>query len=86
MRVLEALDLKPGQQPSQKSLEASAWISMEDNESLVEAIWLDLEDEIMVENGDVGEADTGSITNQDGDNSRNSDAELVEDKSPQQPK
>ena len=34
--ALEALDLKAGQQPSQKSLQdASAWISLEDDESVL---------------------------------------------------
>ena len=85
--ALEALDLKPGKQSSQKSLEAaSVWISLEDDETEIEAIRLDLEDKILAENEDVGEADTGSRTIQDGDNSRDSDAEMVEDQSPQQPK
>ena len=39
-----------------------------------------------IENGDVGEADTGSRMNQDGDNSMVSDAEMVDRQSPQPPK
>ena len=39
-----------------------------------------------IENGDVGEADTGSRMNQDGDNSMVSDAEIVDIRSPQPPK
>ena len=43
--------------------------------------------EILAERTDVvGEADTGSRTKQDGKLSRNSDAEILEDQSPQQPK
>ena len=39
-----------------------------------------------IENGDVGEADTGSRMNQDGDNSMVSDAEMVDIRNPQPPK
>ena len=85
-KALKALDLKPDKQSSQKSLEAaSAWIPLEDDETEVDAIRLDLH-EILAENRDVGEVDTGSRTSQDGDNSRDSDAEMVEDQSPQLPK
>ena len=65
--ALEALSVEAGRRPSQQSIKsAEEWISIQDDQDVVEAIRLDCQDEIIAEAANDREGGGGESSKSDG--------------------
>ena len=78
--ALEVLSVEPGRRPPQKSIKAAEeWISIEDDQEVVEANRLNYQDELIGKAADDRECSGGESSKSDGSkrqNSRDTDADL----------